>query len=77
MQIRVGYEMIYECPQPTPMILTVNLHYTRASDIVIPLIPILLATVLAAGPLALGLIEGVADAVASLLNEMYDGRPRS
>jgi hypothetical protein len=38
-----------------------------ASDIVIPLIPILLATVLAAGPVALGLIEGVADAVASLL----------
>ena len=36
MQIRVGYEMIYECPQPTPMILTVNIHYTRASDIVIP-----------------------------------------
>jgi len=36
MQIRVGYEMIYECPQPTPMILTVNVHYTRASDIVIP-----------------------------------------
>ena len=38
-----------------------------ASDIVIPLIPIVLATVLAAGPMALGLIEGVADAVASLL----------
>ncbi len=38
-----------------------------ASDIVVPLIPILLATVLAAGPVALGLIEGVADAVASLL----------
>ena len=38
-----------------------------ASEIVIPLIPILLATVLAAGPVALGLIEGVANAVASLL----------
>ena len=36
MQIRVGYEPIYECPQPTPMILTLNIHYTRASDIVIP-----------------------------------------
>ena len=44
-----------------------------ASDIVIPLIPILLATVLAAGPLALGLIEGVADAVASLL-KLWSGR---
>ena len=34
MQIRVGYELIYECPQPTPMILTLNIHYTRASDLV-------------------------------------------
>ena len=44
-----------------------------AADIVIPLIPILLATVLAAGPLALGFIEGVADAVASLL-KLWSGR---
>ncbi len=44
-----------------------------ASDIVIPLIPILLATVLAAGPVALGLIEGVADAVASLI-KLWSGR---
>jgi MFS family permease len=44
-----------------------------ASDIVVPLIPILLATVLAAGPVALGLIEGVADAVASLL-KLWAGR---
>ena len=36
MQIRVGYELIYECPQPTPMILTLNIHESRASDIVIP-----------------------------------------
>jgi transglutaminase-like putative cysteine protease len=36
MDIRVGYELIYECPQPTPMLLTLNLHYTRASDLVIP-----------------------------------------
>ena len=36
MQIRVGYELIYDFPQPTPMILTLNIHYTRASDIVIP-----------------------------------------
>ena len=36
MQIRVGYELIYDCPQPTPMILTLNIHYSRISDIVIP-----------------------------------------
>jgi hypothetical protein len=36
MQIRVGYELIYNCPQGVPMILIVNIHYSRASDIVIP-----------------------------------------
>ena len=36
MQIRVGCELIYECPQPTPMILMLNIHYTRAADIVRP-----------------------------------------
>jgi transglutaminase-like putative cysteine protease len=34
MKIHVGYELIYNCPQPTPMILMVNIHYSRASDIV-------------------------------------------
>ena len=34
MQIRVGFEMIYECPQPTPMILNLNVHFTRVSDLV-------------------------------------------
>src|SRR5512132_660250 len=36
MRIRVGYELIYECQQPIPMILTLNIHYTRVSDIVVP-----------------------------------------
>ena len=36
MQIRVGYEFFYECPQPTPMILTLNIHATRAADIIMP-----------------------------------------
>jgi len=36
MQIQVGYELIYEFPQPTPMILALNIHYSRASDIVVP-----------------------------------------
>ncbi|PIQ99019.1 MAG: transglutaminase [Nitrospinae bacterium CG11_big_fil_rev_8_21_14_0_20_45_15] len=36
MQIRIGYELIYTCPQPTPMILTLNVHYSRVSDLVIP-----------------------------------------
>ena len=36
MQIQAGYELIYLCPQTTPMILMVNIHYSRAGDIVIP-----------------------------------------
>ena len=36
MKIRIGYDMVYECPQPTPMILMLNIHYSRASDIVVP-----------------------------------------
>ena len=35
MQIRFGYELIYECPQPTPMILALNVHFSRVSDLVI------------------------------------------
>jgi transglutaminase-like putative cysteine protease len=34
MQIRVGFEMIYDCPQPTPMVLNVNVHSSRVSDLV-------------------------------------------
>jgi transglutaminase-like putative cysteine protease len=36
MQIRFGYELIYECPQPTPMLLTLNIHFSRVSDLVSP-----------------------------------------
>ncbi len=36
MQIRLGYELTYECPKPTPMILTLNIHFSRVSDLVMP-----------------------------------------
>ncbi|TAJ20259.1 MAG: transglutaminase family protein [Dehalococcoidia bacterium] len=36
MLLRVGYEFIYDCPQPTPMVLLLNVHYSRAADIVVP-----------------------------------------
>src|SRR5437762_9442549 len=36
MKIRVGYELIYDCPQPTPMVLMLNIHHTRAADILVP-----------------------------------------
>jgi transglutaminase-like putative cysteine protease len=34
MKIRVGYELLYDCSQPTPMILTLSVHETRIPDIV-------------------------------------------
>jgi hypothetical protein len=29
-------ELIYDCPRPAPMMLMLNIHYSRASDIVVP-----------------------------------------
>ena len=33
MKIRIGFDIVYDCPQPTPMILTLNVHYSRISDL--------------------------------------------
>ena len=35
MKIRVGYELIYDFPQPTPMITVLGTHFTRASDVIV------------------------------------------
>jgi transglutaminase-like putative cysteine protease len=35
-QIKLGYELKYLCHQPTPMLLMLNIHHSRASDIVRP-----------------------------------------
>ena len=36
MKIRLGFEMAYQCPQPTPMILALSIHYSRAHDLLRP-----------------------------------------
>jgi transglutaminase-like putative cysteine protease len=36
MKLRVGFEIHYEFPQPTPMIMVLGTHFTRASDIIVP-----------------------------------------
>ena len=36
MLLRVGYDITYACPQPTPMVLMLNVHYSRASDMTLP-----------------------------------------
>jgi len=60
-------------PQTVVILGFVSFFNDFASNIVVPLIPILLATVLSAGPIALGLIEGAADALACFL-KLWAGR---
>lgn len=36
MYIKVGYGLAYDCPQPTPMLLMLNIHYSHAYEIVTP-----------------------------------------
>lgn len=60
-------------PRTVVILGLVSFFNDLASEMVTPLIPILLATVLGAGPVALGLIEGMADAVSSLL-KLWSGR---
>lgn len=50
----------------------ISLINDAASDMLYPLIPIYLASVLMAGPKVLGLIEGIAEATASLL-KLFSG----
>jgi transglutaminase-like putative cysteine protease len=35
-KIRIGYELLYDFPQPTPLIMVLGTHFSRASDIVVP-----------------------------------------
>ncbi len=60
-------------PRTVVVIGMVSLLNDFASEMVTPLIPLLLVTVLAAGPLALGLIEGLADTATNLL-KLWAGR---
>ncbi|HEY5072136.1 MAG TPA: transglutaminase family protein [Caulobacteraceae bacterium] len=36
MRIRAGFEIIYECPQPSPMLLMVSVHPSRLADLESP-----------------------------------------
>jgi len=60
-------------PLPVLLFAVVSLLNEVSAQMVTPLIPILLASVLAAGPVALGLVEGCADAVAAFL-KLWSGR---
>jgi transglutaminase-like putative cysteine protease len=36
MQIKAGFSLTYECPQPTPMLLCLNIHPSRRADLLSP-----------------------------------------
>ena len=36
MKIQAGYRIAFECPQPTPMLLMLNVHPSRMPDLITP-----------------------------------------
>lgn len=60
-------------PLPVLLFAAVSFLNEVSAQMVAPLIPILIAAVLSAGPVAIGVVEGVADAVAALL-KLWSGR---
>ncbi|NTV10494.1 MAG: MFS transporter [Zoogloea sp.] len=61
-----------ELPRTVWLIGLISLVNDSASDMLYPLVPLYLSSVLMAGPRALGLIEGIAEATASLL-KLFSG----
>lgn len=35
MRIRIGYELEFDCPKPTPMVLMLNVHTSRVPDLIV------------------------------------------
>lgn len=65
-------QAILRLPRTVWLVGLISLVNDAASDMLYPLIPLYLSSVLMAGPRALGIIEGVADATASLL-KLFSG----
>ena len=66
------FEAVLALPRTVWLLGLVSLFNDSTSELVYPLVPLFLASVLMAGPRALGLIEGVAEATASLL-KLFSG----
>jgi len=62
-----AFNRVRDLPRSVFLIGLISLLNDAASDMIYPLVPLYLASVLMAGPQALGLIEGIAEATASLL----------
>jgi predicted MFS family arabinose efflux permease len=58
---------IFSLPRTVWLLAAISLVNDAASDMIYPLVPLYLASVLMAGPKALGLIEGIAEAVSSVI----------
>jgi len=59
--------MLRSLPRTVWLLGLISLLNDAASELVYPLLPLFVATALAGGPFALGLVEGTAEASASLL----------
>lgn len=66
------FKTLVQLPRTVWLIGLISLVNDSASEMLYPLIPLYLSAVLMAGPKALGLIEGVAEATASLL-KLFSG----
>lgn len=65
-------EAVSRLPRTVWLVGLISLLNDAASDMLYPLVPLYLSSVLMAGPRALGVIEGIADATASLL-KLFSG----
>lgn len=66
------FSSLFALPRTVWLLGLVSFFNDAASELVYPLVPIYLASVLMAGPKALGLIEGIAEATGSLL-KLFSG----
>lgn len=70
---RMSFKFGRKLPLPVMLFAAVSLLNEVSAQMVAPLIPILIAAVLSAGPVAIGAVEGVADAIAAFL-KLWSGR---
>ncbi|QJD30567.1 MFS transporter [Methylococcus geothermalis] len=66
------FRQVFSLPSTVWLLGLVSLFNDSASELVYPIVPIYLASVLMAGPRALGIIEGIAEMVSSLL-KLFSG----
>ena len=66
------FKTVLSLPKTVWLIGLISLINDSASEMVYPLLPLYLSSVLLAGPKALGIIEGIAEATSSLLRLVTD-----